>query len=110
MWFFNLPSATIGEPPSAEDLPPQAVTRLTMRGTILARTPGVLQVRTSPSVDAGLSVDGQQASIDGVQLAAGAHDIVINATLTDTGWTLAPLWNDADLLPRCRRWSHRRQR
>jgi hypothetical protein len=97
VWFFNLPSATIGEPPSAEDLPPRAVTRLTMRGTILARTPGVLQVQTSSSVAAGLNVDGQAASIDGVQLAAGAHDVVINATLTDSGWRLAPHWNEADL-------------
>ena len=97
VWFFNLPSATIGEPPSAEDLPPLAVTRLTMRGTILVHAPGVLRVRTSSSVAAGFSVDGQQAGQDGVQLAVGAHEVVITATLTDRSWTLAPLWNEADL-------------
>jgi hypothetical protein len=98
VWFFNLPSATFGEPPTAEDVPPLAVTRLTMRGTIVADTPGVLRVWTSSSIAAGLSVDGEQASSDGVQLAAGVHDIAVTATLTGKGWTLAPLWNGADLL------------
>jgi hypothetical protein len=97
VWFFNLPSPLIGEPPTAEDVPPLAVTRLTMRGTFVADSPGVLQVRTSASIAAGLSVDGQPASIDGVHLTSGAHDVVITATLTDKGWSLAPLWNGADL-------------
>ena len=97
VWFFNLPSAKKGEPPTAEDIPPLAVTRLTMRGTFIADTPGVLRVETSASIPAALSVDGQPASIDGVQLSAGAHDAVITGTLTDKGWTLAPTWNGADL-------------
>lgn len=97
VWFFNLPSATKGEGPQPEDVPPLAVTHLTLRGTMSPRDGGVLKVRTSTNVSAQLTVDGQPASIDGIQIAAGSHDVVITATLTDLGWVLAPLWNDADL-------------
>jgi hypothetical protein len=97
VWFFNLPSATFGTPPSPEDVPPQAVTRLTMRGTFVAPTPGALRVWASPNVVAEISIDGQPGNAAGTELAAGAHDVLITATLTGTGWTLAPLWNDADL-------------
>ena len=97
VWFFNLPSATFGEQPAKEDVPPLAVTRLTMRGALIARSPGVMRLRTSPSVAAEMIVDGQPASISGAQIAAGTHDVIITATLTDIGWTLAPLWNGDDL-------------
>ena len=97
VWFFNLPSATFGEQPAKEDVPPLAVTRLKMRGALTARSPGTLRVQTSASVAAEMTVDGRPASIDGAPLAAGAHDVIITATLTDIGWTLAPLWNNDDL-------------
>jgi hypothetical protein len=97
VWFFNLPSATFGEPPRKEDVPPLAVTRLKMRGALVAREPGVLQVRTSPSVAAEMTVDGHPAIVSGTQIPAGAHDVIITATLTDIGWTLEPLWNGEDL-------------
>ncbi|HKU79534.1 MAG TPA: glycosyltransferase family 39 protein [Rhodanobacteraceae bacterium] len=96
VWFFNLPSAT-GDGPSREDLPPAAVTRLEMTASVRVHSPGTLRVRTSSNVAASLIVDGRAQSSSGVEVAAGPHDLVINATLTGEGWSLAPLWNDADL-------------
>jgi len=95
VWFFNL-AAKKDAGPQPEEQPPQAVTRLTMRATIRNDAPGLLQVRTSPSVAATLMVDGAEAGVDGVQLAAGSHDVAITATLTDINWMLAPLWNGDD--------------
>lgn len=96
VWFFNLPSAT-GDGPGREDLPPAAVTRLQMTANVRVHSPGILRVRTSSNVAASLMVDGRAQSSSGVDVAAGTHDLVINATLTGEGWSLAPLWNEADL-------------
>src|SRR6185436_755618 len=52
---------------------------------------------TSSTVSASMRVDGHARSSSGAELEAGAHDVVIGATITGTGWALAPLWNDADL-------------
>ena len=95
VWFFNL-SPKMNEGPQPEDAPPLAVTRLTMRATIDTDGPGLLQVRTSSSVAAALTVDGAEAGIGGAQLAAGTHEVTIAATLTDINWMLAPLWNGDD--------------
>ena len=69
--------------PSAEDLPPLAVTRLTMRGTILApRTRRVARADAARASSAGLSVDGAAGEAwTASNSAAGAHDVVITATL-----------------------------
>jgi len=96
VWFFNLPSATPGEPPKPEDVPPKAVTGLTMRSRIVARESGILDLRTSPHVAARLIVDGHEAGAGGAHLTAGSHDVLIAATLTGIGWTLVPLWNGGD--------------
>lgn len=101
VWFFNL-SAKSDEGPQPRDVPPLAVTRLTMRATIRNATAGALQVRTSPSVAAALIVDGKTVPVDGAQLDAGSHDVTIAATLTQTQWKLEPLWNGDnafDVLP-----------
>ena len=95
VWFFNLsPRRDEQPPPEAE--PPLAVTRLTMRATIRNHSPGELRVHHSENVAAVLLVDGQEAGTGGAQLAAGSHDVTIAATLTNTEWALAPLWNNAD--------------
>jgi hypothetical protein len=96
VWFFNLPSATKDTGPSPEDIPPLAVTHLTMRSTIVAAADGVLKVRSSTNVAARLSIDGVDVSVAGAHVAAGRHEVVITATLHDVDWMLAPLWNDAD--------------
>ena len=96
VWFFNLPSATTGQPAAPEDLPPLAVTRLAMHATIRNDTPGVFQVRTSANVAAELIVDGRAADAGGARLDPGSHDVAITATLRETGWRLEPLWNGDD--------------
>ena len=96
VWFFNLPSATKGQPAAPEDLPPLAVTRLAMHATIRNGTPGVFQVRTSENVAAELMVDGTAADAGGARLDPGSHDVTITATLRKTGWRLEPLWNGND--------------
>jgi hypothetical protein len=96
VWFFNLPSATPGEPAAPADLPPQAVTRLTMGATIRNATPGVFAVRSSENVATQMSVDGRAADAAGASLEPGAHDVTITATLRQTGWSLEPLWNGGD--------------
>jgi hypothetical protein len=96
VWFFNLPSATPGEPAKPEDLPPLAVTRLTMRATIRNGAPGLFQVRTSANVAAELMIDGRAADAGGARLEPGSHDVAIVATLRETDWKLEPLWNGND--------------
>lgn len=95
VWFFNL-SAKKDEGPQPEDVPPLAVTHLTMRATIKNDAPGLLEVRTSSSVSAALMVDGAEAGVGGVRLAAGSHDVTISATLTNINWMLAPVWDGDD--------------
>jgi len=95
VWFFNL-SPKRDEQPPPEVEPPLAVTRLTMRATIRNDSPGELRVLNSANVAAALIVDGHDAGTGGAQLAAGSHDVTIAATLTNTQWALAPLWNNAD--------------
>ncbi len=96
VWFFNLPSATRDQPPQPEDLPPLAVTRLIMRAMVHNDAPGLLQVRTSPTVAAALVVNGVEADGSGARLDAGSNQVTITATLTGINWMLAPLWNGAD--------------
>ncbi|HJU41793.1 MAG TPA: hypothetical protein VJ691_03225 [Vicinamibacterales bacterium] len=79
-----------GEPRRAEG-------RLVMTGMVTVDADGVLSLWTSPTVAARLTVDGVPARLDGIALAAGAHDIVIDATVRDFNWILAPLWSGDNL-------------
>ena len=71
--------------------------QLTMTGTVVTKAPGELRLWTSPTVDAGLIVDGRPARAEGQSLTAGQHDLVIEARVRDSNWILAPLWNENDL-------------
>lgn len=95
IWYpFNFPEAPSGGGDSAA---PRQVARLTMSGTVVADQAGTLRLWTSPTVDARLSVDGQEGNSHGQRLDVGEHRIVIDATLVDANWILAPLWNDGSL-------------
>jgi hypothetical protein len=96
LWLlYNFPVAGHETPQGGE--PRSAEARLIMTGTILVDGGGVLRLWTSPSVAAALTVNGAPAPVTGVSLAAGNHDVVIDATVRDFNWILAPLWNDEDL-------------
>jgi hypothetical protein len=96
LWLlYNFPVA--GHDPPRGGEPRSAEGRLIMTGMVGVDAPGVLRVRTSPTVAARLTVDGLPAGPDGISVAAGAHDVVIDATVRDFNWVLAPLWNDDNL-------------
>ncbi|MEP6782870.1 MAG: hypothetical protein ABI983_04315 [Acidobacteriota bacterium] len=96
VWFFNLPGAD-GNAPAAGDWPPDATTHLTTSGYFVAREAGTMRVATSATVQAEMRIDGQPVPLTGLNVAAGEHAVTIEATLTERGWMLAPLWNDADM-------------
>lgn len=73
------------------------IAHLTMSGTLLVHEAGTLRLWTSPTVNARLSVDGQAGNSNGQVLDAGTHHVVIDATLMNANWILAPLWNDTNL-------------
>jgi hypothetical protein len=96
LWLiYNFPVAGHETPRGGE--PRSAEARVVMTGTVLVNGGGVLRVRTSPAVEARLSVDGVSAGAEGVALAAGAHDVIIDATVRDFGWILEPQWNEQNL-------------
>jgi hypothetical protein len=97
VWFFNLPAAN-GDAPHSGDVPPAAVTHMTITGTLTARSAGILQIATTPTVMATARVDGQSAPVDGVnEIPPGSHQISIETTLVKNGWGLQVLWNGEDL-------------
>jgi hypothetical protein len=80
------------------DTPASApVAQLTMSGRVVVKEAGTLRLWTSPTVDARLMVEGTPAAAGGVPLASGPHDLVIDATVKDFNWILAPLWNERSL-------------
>lgn len=96
LWLlYNFPVAGHETPRGGE--PRSAEARLIMSGMVVADTAGVLRVRTSPTLTVRVTVDGNPVGIDGVSLAAGPHDVVIDATVREFNWILAPLWNGEDL-------------
>lgn len=97
VWFFNL-SASDGELPAAEDVPPGAVTRMTISGTLTATMPGVLRILTSPTVTATVRIDGGPALVDGSgEIPPGPHQVSVDATLVKSAWRLQALWNGDDV-------------
>jgi hypothetical protein len=97
VWFFNLPAAN-GDLPHAEDVPPAAVTRMTINGTLTTARPGVLTIATTPTVTAAARIDGQSVPVDGSgEIPAGSHQVSIDATLVKNDWRLQVLWNGDDL-------------
>ena len=82
---------------SAKGPAPGPLAQLTMSGTVVAKEAGELRLSTSPTVDARLTVDGILARAEGERVAAGRHDLVIDARLSDFNWILAPLWNGESL-------------
>jgi hypothetical protein len=98
-WFFNLPPPNESWP-GPRDRPPGATIAMTVSGVLDARAAGVLQVLAGPDVAATVRVDdaaSADATRGGVTLAAGSHQILIDATLTGDRWQFVPLWNGADL-------------
>jgi hypothetical protein len=94
-WFFNLPPPDNGLP-RPEDRPPEATTRLTIRGFVQVDDPGVLRLATGPRMAPRLTIDG--IALDGdARLARGVHQINLEATLVGTQWRVSPTWNGADL-------------
>jgi len=96
VWFFNLPAAN-GDTPHPGDWPPEATTRLTLKGYVFIKEAGALRLWTSPDVATRTSIDGERVANDGVTLTPGSHAIAIDAILTGDRWVLAPLWNDTDM-------------
>ena len=100
VWFFNLPAAD-GDLPQPEDVPPGAVTRMTIHGTLTAHRSGLLRVETSPSVMAAARIDGQPVPIDrGVQVPAGSHAVLFDVTIAKNLWRLEMLWDGDDAFAR----------
>jgi hypothetical protein len=100
VWFFNLPAAN-GDLPHAEDVPPAAVTRMTIDGALTAAAPGVLRIATTPTVTATVRIDGQPVSVDGsAAIPPGLHQVSIDATLVKNAWGLQVLWNGDDVFAR----------
>jgi hypothetical protein len=92
LWLpFSFAATATGSPPSAP------FAQLTMSGSVLVKEAGTLRLWTSPTVDARLRVDGAPARAEGAALAAGHHDLVIDASVRDFNWILAPLWNERNL-------------
>ena len=90
VWFFNLPAAN-GDLPRAEDIPPAAVTRMTINGTLTAARPGVLRIETTPAVTATVRVDDQ--SLLGFQNTQGPFEVARTDTRT---------FNGPKMIDRCR--------
>ena len=96
VWFFNLPAAN-GDLPHPEDVPPAAVTRMTINGTLTASSAGVLKIVTTPAVTATARIDGQSVSVDGsAEIPPGSHQVSIDTTLVKNDWRLQVLWNGDD--------------
>jgi hypothetical protein len=76
---------------------PEVIAQMKMTGTVVVDEPGTLRLWVSPTVAASLTIDGQQASINGERVDAGSHHVVIEATLRDRNWVVAPLWNESNL-------------
>jgi hypothetical protein len=96
VWFFNLP-ASDGDLPQPEDIPPAAVTRMTVNGTITAAAAGVLRMETASSVRATMRIDGKPSAGGSVDVPAGVHQISIDAMLVKDRWRLSVLWNGDDV-------------
>jgi hypothetical protein len=94
-WFFNLPPPNESWP-LPEDLPPAAVTGLTVRGFVSTTQAGVLGIETGPGMSTALAVDGHVAASP-VTLDPGIHQVVISGTMTGKQWRLVPSWNARDL-------------
>lgn len=98
VWFFNLTGVN-GAPPEERDLPPLAVTQMTIHGTVHTAVPGSLAVAMAADITATTTIDGERVAVDGngIEVSAGTHAIAIDATLTGSHWHLTPLWNGASL-------------
>jgi len=94
-WFFNLPPPNDNWP-SPEEIPPFATTAIHVRGYLTTPVAGTLDFEAAPGVAGGVTVDG--ASIQWPKaIAAGTHQIAIDAVLTYNAWALISKWNGGDL-------------
>ncbi len=98
-WFYNLPPALIGQPAEDSDRPPLVTLRLDLDGFLYVQAPGTLRLNTGRDVTARIDVDGQAIAPDsaGMAIAAGLHQISIEADLDNDDWALMPTWNGRDL-------------
>lgn len=97
VWFFNLPAAN-GDLPRPEDVPPGAVTRMTITGTLTASRPGTVSIETADSVTATARIGDTSVTPGGsAAIHAGPQPVSIDATLVKSRWKLLVLWNGEDL-------------
>jgi hypothetical protein len=94
-WFFNLPPPNDSWP-SPEDLPPAAVTGLSVQGFLLTTRPGSFAVDVGPGMTTTLAIDGR-FSTSPAQLEPGIHQVVISGTMTGRRWRLVPTWDGREL-------------
>ena len=94
-WFLNLPPPDDNWP-GPLDLPPEAMTRLQIRGYLSTTEAGTLALDIGDHMTTALSVDGG-AAVASASVAPGTHVIAIDGTLTGDRWRLVPTWNGADL-------------
>jgi hypothetical protein len=96
VWFFNLPAAN-GDLPRPEDIPPGAVTHMTITGTLTASTPGVFSIETNDAVTATARVGDIRSSGGRCAGSCGPQPVSIDVTLVKSRWKLLVLWNGDDL-------------
>ncbi len=100
-WFYNLPPANFRDPVRPGDRPPGATSRLDLDGFIHARHPGVLRIVAGEDVQTAGTIDGvdfAKPNLEaGVPVGEGLHRVLIHADLRKTHWSLAPLWNGANI-------------
>jgi hypothetical protein len=94
-WFLNLPPPDDNWP-GPLDLPPEATTRLQVRGYLSTTEAGTLALDIGDHMTTALSVDGGAAVVS-ANVAPGTHVVAIDGTLTGDRWRLVPTWNGADL-------------
>jgi hypothetical protein len=90
-WFFNLVPAD-DNPPSKEDLPPDAKAAMTVQGFLNVPEDGLLHVDTGADVTVTVRVDGGPEAGE-VRLTRGTHTVNLYATLTGDRWRFSPVFN-----------------
>ena len=100
-FFLNL-SPPDNNPPTPEDRPPLMVFNMRVHGFLHSNEPGELSIVTAPGITTTVRIDGIDiapgtAFVTDTTLAAGVHEIDIEAQLTGNQWRLRPMFNGVDL-------------
>ncbi len=101
VWFYNLPPATLAQPASAADRPPNVTLHLTLEGYLDVEAPGVFQLGVGEDMNVGVEIDDVSVPSErvfrGLPMTAGLHHVSISGTLSGSRWKLLPLWNGANI-------------